>query len=1365
MYRHAGIECQFDVTDLMEMVSMSEQLARYLRILNSYDIKLLEKKVVDHREMTNTDLHVGCNIVSTSFFRAHSATHQLSNDSFYINALLQRQVNPNFVPPIVRAVSEVSAVVKDRHDIIDILSHLRITTSLKTITQQIEKGRMKYKSKLQNEKPIIYAVDNIDISKTKHLHTLDKEDSAYYHGTNQIAIQPNIIVPDDFLSTTRKLISEIDHTFIKASEAELDILEHFEHCTLQRSLQYYKGNTEPHLTMILNPTRPKVNNNVTPNDNGEEILPMETVIGLNNMTQSTYLSDIQHKISHGKPSDSYILKRVLTDIVETHPERNLIFVTADQAIFDLFQQIKQDSDFTQVSEKISMDMEIWHCQLTMDKAIMTSYLNPLKPLLVAIGYLSDSHVQYLAKCANLHRTHYNLEPIMIALQVEIISQFLKINPQYDIATIDTSSNNTEFYQQYQTWTQQQQIDNPHLRLWLQFTKAFNISNAAWVAQRIGSQALFRSTLTADGFSPLFFSWGRCNYDHSVVEQLLKDALESPYEQYIRSHDSHFIRFKASNSLMAIGTKQEMMVKYIKSFISKLIDDDTVTRTAQILTPIEINRQNLHDLLMMPNKYTHKFHNIDPHEVDNIRCFIQRYNLLGFPEPAPTEHTITVNERTQDHEDMGVELMLQEDDIDTHEYANIYSPHEYTNIYSPAQHSEIDYEDDAPSTAKILPVNDDIDISNVHLNMAFLKRSEYGNSHHLNNTYWRSLPTEDSIPKITSNEPVDWYTKIPINTKFLDSFSEGKKMMEAFATKVIEMQCTSQSSHLKSDLKKQLTNLTYQTEKKTQSKSSTKPAVQQIDKSSRTVLASSSTSPTNIQQFDVQFSKDGQCRHKPNKSILKSILQEKYPRSYLGKSSQISTSYAGIAVDCNYILFHKVSSSTNVEEHTKNFVDRHITPYLQKSSQLIIAFDTDQFTPLLKCQERYERTLKTDDEQICKTARAFESDKTVPLLAIRRQDRMARQHYAKMICKELADNCDHYLSQCCSNEFIIIISGIALDSTGNNVLPLYIHYNADLKMFETGTAPSLHHSIGQGEDVIFFIADSIESTPSSKWLFVSPDSDIITKALAVSQQIKFKLHVALPSKTHEYDLFDIEKLCSLIRCSYTSITYPIETFVVLLLDSGFSDFTSSWYGIGLKKSLEIFELGICHDLVSDNIDNSFSRDQIELLNWPDNLPCPSLESLKKAIVRRATKTTLKKYESYSYAQLLPIVFAEKDNARHSFPTQAGLMNHFFRIVLAFQHFTCISRHSVVPTDIVKFGFIQIDSGKPISLTNCRFDFNSKTQLSQQSKSSKSLCTAINKSNKQQCSRFATEGSVFCKQHKRSHDDDDDNNPKVKRSRLK
>ena len=66
MYRHAGIECQFDVTDLMEMVSMSEQLARYLRILNSYDIKLLEKKVVDHREMTNTDLHVGCNIVCTS---------------------------------------------------------------------------------------------------------------------------------------------------------------------------------------------------------------------------------------------------------------------------------------------------------------------------------------------------------------------------------------------------------------------------------------------------------------------------------------------------------------------------------------------------------------------------------------------------------------------------------------------------------------------------------------------------------------------------------------------------------------------------------------------------------------------------------------------------------------------------------------------------------------------------------------------------------------------------------------------------------------------------------------------------------------------------------------------------------------------------------------------------------------------------------------------------------------------------------------------------------------------------------------------------------------------------------------------------
>ena len=1340
IYKNAEIDCQFNLTDMVELMCMAEQFARYLRILNSYDIKLMQKKEVDHRLITTEDLQIGCNLISRSFFKAHTASNDLHPDTYYINALLQRQVNATYIPPIIRAVSEVSSTINDRYDLTNILSHLKITNSATTTNANIEQARNKYKSDIKDNKPIVYAVDNIDIAKTKHLHSIEKEDSTYYHGTNEIAIQPNITVPSDKLSTIRKPVTSIDSTFVHSSLTQLDCLHKFEHLSFTRSLSFYRDNQTPELTTILNPVQPAV----IPDDTSSSpppIQPMEKVIGLNTTTPGITLSDIQHKITDGKPSDPHILKQVLTNIVNSNPDAAIIFVTADQAIFDIFQQIKDHPDFHSISQKISMDMEIWHCQLTMDKAIMTSYLTPLKPLLVALGYISDSHVQYLVKCANLHRTHYNLEPIMVAIQIEMIAQFLRDNPTYtNEANVDN-----DLYQPFNIWLENKKKDNPHLKLWSQFVNAFNKSNAAWVAQRIGDYQLFKSSITLDGFSPLFFSWGRCNYDHSIVEQLLKDFLDSPYEEYVKSNNSHFLRYKSSNVLMPIGTKQEMFVKYVKSFITKLIEDNKVTKTAEIMTPIEINKQNLHELLSIPPKYKHKLHNMDIREINNVRCFIQKYNILGFLDSSPAEFTITNNERSQTSEDMGIDSLLLEDGINEEDYEDIPSP----------QNSEIDYEYHENSTMPETLPSLNNNLSDIQIALHFLKVSEHGNPQPLDDKYWTTLQTESSIAKINSHEPIDWYSKTPVNPQFLDSFENGRTMMQLFAEQLVKHHCTTQTSHLKIPIKKDLANITY--EKKTNSKSNQKPQIQQIDKSSREIIAdaasSSTTTTANIQNFDIQFSKDGHTRHKPAKSNLKSILKEKFEHSYLGQSKTINSQYSGIAIDSTYILYHQISKNNSVSDHTEKFVNTHITPYLAKSNQLILAFDVDQFSPILKCQERYERSLKTEENLVPKTVRAFESSTTVPLLVLRRQDRSAREHYCKMIVKELTTNCKKYLSSCCGKDFLIVISGISLTTDQQHILPLYIFYHHNINIFEINTTPALHHSLGQGEDAVFFLADTIDNNSESKWLFVSPDTDIITKALAIHNQVKFKIHVALPSpQSREYTLFDIDKLCTWICASYSNLTYPIETFVVLLLDNGFCDFTSAWYGIGLKKSLEIFETGICHDLLTPNPDQSLTAEQLQLLKWPDSVPFPSLPSLKKAVVRRATRTVLKKYEAYSYDELLPIVFKEKENARHSFPTSSGLESHFFRIVLAFLHFTSLSRNNAICNDIEKFGFLKIDPNQAVSIENCRFDFNAKTV--KMSNVSKVLCSAINKSNKQQCSRYAIQGSAYCTQHKRSIDEVDE-----------
>lgn len=1315
IYQKAGIKVNFSLTDLIELTSMAEQFGRCMRLLTEYDIELLKQKEIDFRLCEQEDLFLGCNIATTVFLKSISHSASLHPTMLLINCLFQRTVNTLFIPPLVRSLGEFTSSSHDKHDLLNILSRLRVTPSLKTILKDIQKSRNKYTKPVEIDKPVICCIDNIDIAKTVHLHTIEKEDSTYYHGTNQIEYQPDLVIPEENSSITRLPIENITTDFIKPTEFEKDLLYEFIDVSYQVCMKYGVQNPHPKLTPILNPAHfdeeDSENTNKENATDTRKIDPMEEMWGLNTTTGSTQMSDIYNRVSPGKPTDTTTLKDVLTKLTQRYPHARKLIINADQAIFDIYQDIKDDLDFRHISKQINMNLEIWHVQLTMDKSIMSAYLIPLKPLLVALGYISDSHVQYLVKCGNLHRTHYILEAVNIAIVITISEEYLKENPNVDPEF--------DMYADFEEWLNQKLPTSPQLKLWVQFVKAFSISHAAWVAQRVGNWQLFHSTLSVNGFTPFFFSWGHCNYDHSVTEQLLQDSLDSDYEKFVKINNSNFIRYKSSNVLMANGTKQELYVKYTKSYLPKLIDDERVSKVADILVPLEMNKQNLHTILEVPDRYRHKIHNIDPREIDNLRCFIRNFNIIGICTSSEELHYS--------------ETVIESDD------ASICD--ENVEVLEQILQSSFEIESDNDESVTHLSTSDKLSIVKPLLVMS----TDHPVS--IDDIYWNSIDTDylASVQKVQQQELVDWYSKIPINSKFLDSFKHGTTMMKLFSEQVCNQKSTGRTVALKKEIRDKLTTITYDLNPKKNASTNTN-TVTQYSATARELIAKSiptEDEPT-LQSFDIQFSPDGFKRHKPEKSMLKKIIKDRFGPAFISTTSSLPNLYQLIAVDINYVLFHNLSRDPQISSHTKAFVKYHIEKYIQHTSLLILAFDTDIKTTLLKSQERYERNSKSTPT-VPLTVRTFEGSKIAPIAALRRTDRPTRAHYAKVIIQELVHNPKEYLRNICTKDFIIIISGIALDSSHQFVLPLYIEYLHSSGTFEIKSAPGIQHQHGQGEDAIFEIAHTIHYPSSEKLLFVSPDTDTLVKAIAVHSQFNCVMHVSSPSPTMPTsDFFDITTFIQLLEQAYNGATYPIHTFVFLLLDQGISDFTCSWYGIGLKRSLNIFDKYPVHDLVTSTPQLPLTDELLNNINWSASLPYPSLNYLKKALHHRVIETTPSlKEHNLTYDQLRPLVFKTKNNARHSFPSTGGLSNHFLRTVLAFQHFFSIQSCPHSSEHILKFGFTKIDKHNEISLNNCKFDFNASVQ---DIPSNKQLCKALTKA-KQPCTRYSRfEG--LCTQHYRS-----------------
>ena len=176
MYNAAGISHNLTVYDLITMMSIAEQLARCLSVLNQMDVELMKKREIDHRKLQISHLQTSSNLVLTSFLKAHSSSEKLQPDSYLISSLLQRQVNAQFIPPFIRSLSEFAAKSHDTHDLIDVLSHLNVSESRPTIDKQLQNATEKYKKPYSNYKPIMTCIDNIDIPMTKHLHDIDFED-------------------------------------------------------------------------------------------------------------------------------------------------------------------------------------------------------------------------------------------------------------------------------------------------------------------------------------------------------------------------------------------------------------------------------------------------------------------------------------------------------------------------------------------------------------------------------------------------------------------------------------------------------------------------------------------------------------------------------------------------------------------------------------------------------------------------------------------------------------------------------------------------------------------------------------------------------------------------------------------------------------------------------------------------------------------------------------------------------------------------------------------------------------------------------------------------------------------------------------
>ena len=212
--------------------------------------------------------------------------------------------------------------------------------------------------------------------------------------------------------------------------------------------------------------------------------------------KSTF-STVQQFILPLKADSKATVIKFLEEVKERciNEHRKRVLCTADQKLYEIFQVLKNEMPTR--CEEVSCFLEMFHVTWNIDKMIYTSYSElGLRELFAAIGYMVEEHYSYVSQCRNVHRSHYLLTELSLAVRAELLSAFLDANPSikadFQKATGDMPKI-TKFvecnHSSFQEWQAQMANTNPMLQMWLQFIDVVTCSEASWDAQRTGDHNL------------------------------------------------------------------------------------------------------------------------------------------------------------------------------------------------------------------------------------------------------------------------------------------------------------------------------------------------------------------------------------------------------------------------------------------------------------------------------------------------------------------------------------------------------------------------------------------------------------------------------------------------------------------------------------------------------------------------------------------------------------------------------------------------------------------------------------------------------------------------------------------------------------
>ena len=224
----------------------------------------------------------------------------------------------------------------------------------------------------------------------------------------------------------------------------------------------------------------------------------------------------------GKSTNELVFLESLNYLYNTfhNPEREQVFLTMDQALYDVYQKLKSDKKLpSKFSSFFIAILDPFHLQWTMEKSLMSGFNEVLKEVFAIIG-LDDQKWVGIRECKNVHKSHALLEELLIALQCFFVLQYQGHLEGEEKLMFDGSSDEGKaklLSENLDSFLQEIKNKDKVQSVWIDILNAGNLCLMAWEAQRVENHAMFMFAFKK--FLPFFFAFNNIHYQHSSVEFL------------------------------------------------------------------------------------------------------------------------------------------------------------------------------------------------------------------------------------------------------------------------------------------------------------------------------------------------------------------------------------------------------------------------------------------------------------------------------------------------------------------------------------------------------------------------------------------------------------------------------------------------------------------------------------------------------------------------------------------------------------------------------------------------------------------------------------------------------------------------------